>query len=143
MKKSVAFKILISILLANIVVFLLPFFLIYSGNSPINSVDPLQVKLQVGSIAALVLNISILLTFLIYRKMEKKPKPLNIIFLTLGIFIVELFLLFRNITQFNQALSQNVFGLSSFATSFLLFGLFNLSVVYVITHYKKRKIDRK
>lgn len=143
MKKRMAVKILIPILLANVVVFMLPFIFVFEGNTPVNSADPLQVKLQLGGIAVLVLNISILLAFLIYRKMTKKPKPLTIFLLTLGIFMAELFLLFRNMTQYNAFLAQNVFGMSSFTTSLLLFVFFNVSAAYVITRYSKRKIDPK
>jgi len=140
MKKKTALRILIPILLANIVVFILPFLFIFG--TPI-SVDPLQIKLQVGAIALLVLNVSILLTFMVYRKMSKKPKPLTVFLLTLGIFIAEAFLLFRNMTQYNAFLSQNVFGMSSFMTSLLLFVFFNLSAAYVISRYTKSKIEPK
>jgi len=140
MKKKAALRILIPILLANIVVFILPFLFIFG--TPV-SVDPWQVKFQVGAIALLVLNVSILLAFMIYRKMLKKPKPLMVFLLTLGIFIAEAFLLFRNITQYDAFLSQNVFGMSSFMTSLLLFVFFNLSAAYVITRYTKRKIEPK
>jgi uncharacterized membrane protein len=138
MKKQAAFRILVPILLANIVVFIVPFFIIF-GTNPI-SVDPLQVKLQVGAIALLVLNVSILLSFMIYRKMKKKPKPLTIFLLTLGIFVAEGLLLFRNMTN---PTSQNVLGMSSFTMSLVLFVFFNISLVYVISRYNRRKIDSK
>jgi uncharacterized membrane protein len=143
MKKRSAAKILIPILLANMLVFMLPFIFVFGGKLPVNSIDPLQVKLQIAGIAVLVLNVSILLSFLIYRKMTKKPKPMTIFFLTLGIFIAEIFLLFRNMTQYNAFLSQNVFGMSSFTASLLLFVFFNISAAYVISRYTKRKIDPK
>jgi hypothetical protein len=139
MKKKTALRILIPILLANIVVFILPFIFIFG--TPTISVDPLQIKLQVGAIALLVLNVSILLTFMVYRKMLKKPKPLTVFLMTLGIFIAEAFLLFRNMTQYDAFLSQNVFGMSSFMTSLLLFVFFNISAAYVISRYTKRKIE--
>ncbi|MGB7595454.1 MAG: hypothetical protein WBL80_07800 [Erysipelotrichaceae bacterium] len=143
MKKQAALRILLPILLANIVVFILPFIFISGANSPVNSADPLQVKLQVGAIVLLVLNVSILLAFMIYRKMQKKPKALSVFLLTLGIFIAEAFLLFRNMTQYDAFLSQNVFGMSSFMTSLLLFVFFNISAAYVIARYTKRKIEPK
>lgn len=143
MKKNAALRILLPILFANVLVFLVSFFLLKTNNAPINSIDPLQASIQISMVMLLVLNVSILLSFMIYRKMTNKPKPLTIFLLTFGIFIAEVFLLFRNMTQYEQMLSSNVFGLSSFTTSLLLFVFFNLSAAYVITRYTKRKIDPK
>ena len=141
MKKQAAFGILLSILLANIVVFMLPFVFVFGGNLPVNSVDPLRVKLLLGGLMLLVLNVSILLTFLIYRKMVKKPKPLMIFLLTLGIFVVETYLLFRNMIQFDAPQTWNNFGLPSYTTSLLFFVVANITIAYVIVRYKRGKFE--
>jgi uncharacterized protein (DUF486 family) len=140
MKKN-AFKILIPILLSNIILFLVSFFLLIGDTSKAISIDPLQTAIQISMILLLVLNVSILLTFLIYRKLSNKPKPWMIFLLVCGIFLLEVFLLFRNITQFDQTLANSFLGLSSFTASLLLFVLFNISAAYVITRYRKRKTD--
>jgi hypothetical protein len=138
MKKHKALRILISILLANIVVFGGSYYYSNIWNpSPVNSADPLQTFLMQSMTLLFVLNVSILLAFLIQRKARNKLKnPILIFLMTLGIFGLEVFLLLRNIAQFST--SQGLFGLSSFATAILLFVLFNLSAVFVIQRYRKR-----
>jgi hypothetical protein len=143
MKKAVAFRILTPILMANIVVFGMPFLLLQSGNALVNSADPFQVTLQLSLILTLILNISILITFLLYRKMNKKPKPFILLILTIGIFILECYFLFRNISDFEKSALTSGFGFSSFTTSLLLFALFNASIVFMITKYRKRKSEER
>ena len=144
MKKANAFRILIPILLGNVLVFGIPFLLLQGGNALVNSIDPFQVTLQLSLILTLVLNLSILITFLLYQKMGKKPKPFTLLLLATGIFMLECYFLFRNISDFEKAASKSGFGLSPFTTSLLLFILFNASAVYIIKRYRKRKTeDRK
>jgi uncharacterized membrane-anchored protein len=143
MKKMSAFRILVPILLANIIVIGIPFVFLQSGNALMKGSDPFQVTLQLSLILTLVLNISILIAFLIYQKMNKKLKPFTLLILTIVIFILECFFLFRNISDFEKSSSTNGFGLSSFTTSLLLFALFNASVVFIITKNRKRNSEEK
>jgi uncharacterized membrane-anchored protein len=129
MKKMSAFRILVPILLANIIVIGIPFVFLQSGNALMKGSDPFQVTLQLSLILTLVLNISILIAFLIYQKMNKKLKPFTLLILT--------------ISDFEKSSSTNGFGFSSFTTSLLLFALFNASVVFIITKNRKRNSEEK
>lgn len=141
MKKTAAFRILVPILLANIVVIGIPFLFLQSGNALVKSADPFQVTLQLSLILTLILNISILIIFLLYRKMEKKPKPIMLLAITSILFLLECYFFFRNIKDFEKTASTSGFGFSSFTTSLLLFALFNASLVFIIARYRKRKSE--
>ncbi len=143
MKKNTALKILIPIFLANILLFLVSFYFLTVNKSPVNSVDIVQTAIQISSILLLVLNTSILLTFLIYRKMAKKPHLLIVFLMIAGIFVAETFLLLRNMKQFDTVQFQSGLGWSSLVTSLLLFVAFNASLAFVIKRYGKRKPERK